>query len=80
MRLRKLKIKMLREVDGSIEEFYATPEEKKLLDAERKMSRRINTMEIREQTKKKDLQKRQKVARELRGIKQKLNTFEMRES
>lgn len=69
----KLRIKMLREVDGKIETFYVNSvEEKQLLDTQRKKYRKLD-MPINEQNKKQALQQRQKTARDLREIKMKLN-------
>ena len=68
-----MKIKMLRELDGQIETFYVeTVEEKQLYDMQRKKYRKLE-MPINESHKKQSLQQRQKTARELRMIKQKMN-------
>ena len=68
-----MKIKMLREVDGQIETFYVdTVEEKQLYDMQRKNYRKLD-MPINENNKKQTLQQRQKTARNLRLIKQKMN-------
>lgn len=64
---------MLREVDGQIETFYVdTVEEKQLHDMQRKNYRKLD-MPINEHNKKQALQQRQKTARSLRLIKQKMN-------
>ena len=70
-----MKIKMLREVDGRVETFYVdSVEEKQLLDTQRKNYRKLD-MPINEQNKKEALRQRQRVARNLRKIKIKLNTM-----
>lgn len=68
-----MKIKMLREVDGQIETFYVdSVEEKQLYDMQRKKYRKLD-VPVDERNKKQILQQRQKAARELRLIKQKMN-------
>lgn len=68
-----MKIKMLREVGGQIETFYVrNVEEKQLYDMQRKKYRRLD-IPIDESNKKQSLRQRQKTARELRLIKQKMN-------
>lgn len=68
-----MKIKMLREVDGGIETFYVdSVEEKQLYDMQRKNYRKLETP-INKNNKKQALQQRQKTARNLRLIMQKLN-------
>lgn len=68
-----MKIKMLREVNGKIETFYVdSVEEKQLYDMQRKKYRKLD-MPINENNKKHALQQRQKTAKELRLIKQKMN-------
>lgn len=68
-------IKMLRENDnGEIEVFYVDSfEEKQLLDTQRKKYRTLQ-MDIPEHNRKQTLRHRQKLARELRLIKQRLVT------
>ena len=64
---------MLREVDGQIETFYVdSVEEKQLYDMQRKKYRKLD-VPVDERNKKQILQQRQKAARELRLIKQKMN-------
>ena len=68
-----MKIKMLREVEGKIEFFYVwSVEEKQLLDTQRKKYRKLD-VPIDVRNKKQALQQRQKIASDLRMIKQKLN-------
>ena len=68
-----MRIKMLRKNDaGEVEEFYVSSwEEKQLYDTQRKKYRQLE-YEVPENNRKQALQQRQKVARELRVIKQEL--------
>ena len=63
---------MLRKTEeGTIEVFYTEdPQAKQLLDTERKKQRSLDAMVIKEGQEKEDLQQRQKLARDLRKIKQ----------
>ena len=63
--------KMLRKTDeGNIETFYTDDLQVKiLLDTERKKSRTLQTIVIRNDSKKSDLQQRQRIASDLRKIK-----------